>query len=256
MTTSPRDDPNLLDPRSGAFGYVALCGAALAVLLLVLLQRGQNLVVSLLILSVGVAGVLTRMRLAPLLVLGLVTFNELFQQFTVSQAHEPELGRVFQVSDVLLCAALLGFVAGQYRLQGLGRFVFPPDEHVGQIRTPITVVQRRRSALLVTPQEVSLLAVSLPFWALAAQLAWHWLAQQRALLEWDGRIVRATVCLFALVTGLTVAAAVLHHVRRRRMTLEEATLLLQDTFWNETRGEQRWLARWLAWFWLRHKEQP
>jgi hypothetical protein len=34
---------------------------------------------------------------------------------------------------------------------------------------------------------------------------------------------------------------------------------MQDTLWRETRGEQRYLTRWLAWFWIKEherKEQP
>jgi hypothetical protein len=197
------------------------------------------------------------MRLAPLILLGLVTFNELYWQMALNHPFEPWMEHGFQVSDVLMCAALLGYVAGQYRLQAIGRSVFPSDEPLKQSRRQGPVdIKRRRTALLVTREELAILAASLPLWALAAQLLWPWLARPRELLEWDWRIVRGIVCLVIFVSILTVAAGFLHHWRCRRMTAEEATLLLYDTFWKETRGDQRWYARWLAKLRQSQKEQP
>ena len=51
--------------------------------------------------------------------------------------------------------------------------------------------------------------------------------------------------------GLFVAVGVTRYWIWRRMTLAEATLFLQDVQWQETRGEQRRLNRWLAWARLR-----
>src|SRR5262249_27020692 len=117
----------------------------------------------------------------------------------------------------------------------------------------------RRSVRLVTPTELALLVVSLPLWALVAQVVWWWLNRPRNVLGWTPWAARLTVLLACLIPGLVLAAAVLRQLRRRRMTADEAVLLLQDTLWNETRGEQRWYTRWLAWFWLKQrefKEQP
>jgi hypothetical protein len=156
---------------------------------------------------------------------------------------------------------LLGYVAGQYRLQTLGRSIFPWDNPLeatvglksARGKRSFGVAEQPRSGLTVTPQEVALLAASLPIWALAAQLAWLWLAQPRELFDWDPRVVQAAIYSTTLVGGMTLVATLLKHFRRRQMTSEEAALLLQDTFWNETRGELRWFARWLAWFSLKRK---
>jgi hypothetical protein len=232
-------------------GYVGLGAASLGLLLLVLLERGQNLVVSALILIVGAVGLLNAQRLAPILVLALVTVNELFKQFGSDIDLDSELLPVFRVGDVVLCAALLGYVAAQYRIQGLSHFILPADDPPEITRNPSrTPLPRKRSGHSVTSQELSLLAVSLPFWAILAQLVWTWLNYPRVLLGWDWRVARAAVCLLGLIACLWVTNHVLDYARRRRMTLAEARLLLQDTLWNETRGEQRWFARWLAWFWL------
>ena len=80
---------------------------------------------------------------------------------------------------------------------------------------------------------------------LTASLAWHWLARPHQLFDWDVRLIQVMVCLAVLVVGITLVASLLKHCRGRQMTLEEARLLLQDTFWHETRGELRWFARWL-----------
>jgi hypothetical protein len=266
MTTGPESDLSLLHPRSPAFGYAALCGASLAVTVLVLMQQGLNLLVTMLILLVGILGLVTRMKLAPLLLVVLVAVCQIIQQFywvDFRSRMEMPMGAAFRVGDALIGAAVLGFVAGHYRLQGLSRHLFPPDQRFYYLRRHIKVpasllralVERRRSPQLVTPAELALLVVSLPAWALAAQVAWLWLARPRDVLEWDAWLARLTVLLVVMIGGLVAAAAVLRHLRRHRMTLDEATLVLQDTLWNETRGEQRWYTRWLAWFWLRRKEQ-
>jgi len=242
---------------------VVLCGASLGVLLLVPIEQGQSKWFGLLILLIGIGGVLTQMRLAPILVLMLVTAGEIAQQWNWGPASDPELGAVFRVRNVLLCAAMLGYVAGHYRLQGLGRFVFPLDQRVENMRKRLHMPagpwlvfpRRRRSARLVTPAEPLLLAGSLLLWAVAAQMVWHWLAQPRDVLDWNFRTVQWSVFVLVLVPALTVAASVLRFFRRRAMVPEEAMLMLQDTLWNETRGEQRWFARWLAWFSLRDKER-
>jgi hypothetical protein len=265
MTARQPDDQRMSVWRSPARGYVMLCAGALGVVLWVLLANGQSLVVVLAILAVGGVGLWTRMRLAPPLVLGLVAAGELLQRYGSSFPLDPELGLEFHASDVWLCGAVLGYVASHYRLQGLDRFLFLAENRDAQADrsgngsarlTAAPWMPGRRSQTSVTPEEVGWLAISLPFWALAAQVLWHWLAQPREMLGWNWRVVQAMSFLGVLVAGLLIAALLLRHWRRRRMTPEEAELVLQDTLWNEMRGELRWFSRWLAWFWLRHKEKP
>ena len=107
-----------------------------------------------------------------------------------------------------------------------------------------------------------MLALSLPFFALLAQLVWHYLAQTRDMLarrhnaeEWNAGVVRVIVLLTMLTSALLMVGALLRYVRRRRMTEDEARMMLQDTLWNDTRGEQRWFTRWLAWFTLDQNER-
>jgi hypothetical protein len=265
LSTQPQEEPGLFNSRSPAFGYVILCGASLAVIMLVVLSQTTGPVVGLLIFAVGAAGVLTRMRIAPLLVVLLVAMSQIVPPFFQPAARWLlEEGRSrFRLSDVLLCASVLGYVAGHYRLQGLSRSIFPVDYRFGYLRrfvkAPATwwrlLVERRRSFLSVTPVELAVLVGSLPLWALAAHAVWALLAYPHDVLDWDQGMARLTIVLVVLVPGLTLVAAVLRQIRLRQMPPEQAALLSQDTVWNEMRGEHRLYTRWLAWFWLQRKEQ-
>jgi hypothetical protein len=264
--------------RTGAMSYIILCGASLALAVLVLLGQGQSPMVCLVILLIGLVGVVTRMSLAPVIVVLTVAAYQLVGQLTWDAPRgswQLQTRGSFVISDILLAAAVLGYVIGHYRLQGLSRHIFPPDlrlrvlhrytRPVGQAGN-MPAIERKRAVHLVTPAELTLLVLSLPFWALAAQLVWHYLAQTRDVLgrehkvdEWNAGVVRTIVLVTILTATLVTVAALLRYLRRRRMTEEEARLMMQDTLWNETRGEQRRFARWLTWFTLdqnERKERP
>src|SRR5262249_50680176 len=109
------------------------------------------------------------------------------------------------------------------------------------------VVRQRRSARGVTAPEIKRLLWTLPLWAVLAQLLW------RVVQGGQGNPgLRAPVwhaVLLAWLLGLTgyVVASVIGYWQRRHMSVEQATLFLQDQLWAETRREQRRLNRWLAW---------
>ena len=240
------------------------------VLLLVQMAQGQSALLGLAIVVVSVLGLTTRMRMTPVLLVLLLAVSQIGRQLLLGgirsrYVEQPEL--TFRISDVLLCLAVLGFVIGHYRLQGLTRNIFPVDYRLfglRRIRAPgshwrMPAIERRRAMHLISPVEQALLVLSLPFWALAAQLVWIVASRPLGLLDWDPWVVRLAVLVVLLVPASVVGAALLGYWRRRRMTLDEATLLLQDTLWRETRGEQRWFTRWLAWFRIQEnerKEQP
>ncbi len=241
--------------------YAVLCLGALAVIFLIEVQRGVRLTTPLL-LAMGLAGVLVRLRSGPILLL--VT---LAAGFGLEQYQLTGFGwrwyvrpRAFQVTDVVLCGAVLTYVASQYRLQALTRHVFPLDS---RRREPVPgrpgkqrLVRRTRSARLATAEEAAILLLLVPVPALLAQTGWLLLAREWSVFGLPHAVGRLLLLAWVLAVGGFVVAALLGHWRSRQMTAAEAELFLQDTLWQETRREQRRLNRWLAWSALRRKEGP
>jgi hypothetical protein len=245
-----------------AFAYFVVCAVSLAMLLMIQVRQGQGLAVSLLLILVGGGGLLSRFRLAPLLMVVLVTMIEVLRRYfdpDLRSQGDNQQGPAFRTPDILRAVAVLGYVVGHYRLQGIHRHIFPPDYRLAAVDKERSQVARRRSAEAMAALEEPLLILSLPVFALVGQLAWIGVAQPRNLLDWDPWVVRLAMLIITMVLSVSITASLLTAWRRRRMTLAEARLLMQDALWSETRAEQRWFTRWLAWFWIKErdrKEQP
>ncbi len=261
---------DLLAFGTPAFPYVALCGVCLTVILLAQMAQGHSALFGLLVLLAGVTGVLLRTAIAPAGLVLLVAAGQMIRlgplglEFGNRGWVDPDTRPLFSPGDVPLCVAVLGFVIGNYRLLGLHRHIFPPDYRLLALRrirargTPWQAlrIEQRRPVAGIRPLEQVLLVLALPLWALAGQVAWAVISRQQSLpaLE-DATTIRVTVGMIFLVPTVVTAAALLRVWRLRRITADEAALLMQDHLWRETRGEQRLLTRWLAWFWLRDKER-
>jgi hypothetical protein len=252
--------PRSRGPAAAGRAYQVLCLAALVVILVVQIEQ-QAGVSAWLFLLVGLLGVAACLRSAPILVL-LVLAG---QQFLTELAHAGygrrwSAASSLRVADVVLCGAVLAYVVAHYRLQGLVHNVVPLDPrrragpprwHFWRLGWLPRVVQERRSPRLVSPVEVGLLVMTLPAAPLLAQALWAGLAPPWTLWSLRPPLWRLLLITWILAMGLFVAAAVLRHWARRRMSVDEATLLLQDVVWHETRREQRRINRWLAWARLR-----
>jgi hypothetical protein len=247
--------------QPAARGYLILCLVALGFVLLVQLERGAGLG-GLLVVLVGLLGVLGRLAAGPILFL-LVLGGQQFLRHAALTGHGLHWynpGWSVEVSDVVLCGAVLAYVLAHYRLLGLVRQVVPLDPrrregpprwHFWRLQWLPRVVQERRSARAVSRVEVGLLVMSLPLAALLAQVFWAGLARPREVLGLSTRLWRVLLVAWVLGIGVFLTAAVLRQLRRRAMTPDEAALQLQDVVWLETRREQRRLNRWLAWKRLR-----
>jgi hypothetical protein len=236
---------------------VALYLAALGVILLVQIEQQAGLS-SLLLVMVGLLGVLSRLRAAPIVVLLILAGQQLLRQAALVRYDTRGYAAAWspEVTDIVLCGAVLAYVLAHYRLQSLVYSVVPVDPrrregpprwHFWRFQRLPRVVLERRSPRSVSRVEVGLLVMSLPAAPLLAQLLWAGLARPREMLGLPPRLWRSLLVTWALGFGLFVVAAALRHLRHRRMTLHEAALLLQDLVWHETRREQRRLNRWLAW---------
>ncbi|MCC6417136.1 MAG: hypothetical protein IT429_02685 [Gemmataceae bacterium] len=239
--------------------YTIVCLVALAAMFAIEFQQGPALYTPLL-LVVGLVGVLARLPLAPILVLVVLAAGHLLEQHRLIGLGGGWYvrSRALRVADVGLCAAVLAYVAAHYRLQSLTRHVFPLDprrREPTKVRRP-PVARVRRSAVLVTPDEVAWLLLALPVPALLAQLVWMILDRPWDILGLPWQLGRVLLVLWALAVGGFVVTGLVGHWRTRRMTAAEGALFLQDVVWRETRREQRQVNQWVAWWQARREEGP
>lgn len=260
--------------------YSLVCLAALAILLFTLLERGLG-AWALLPVLVGAVGVLARWRLGPVLLL--VPLVGLL--FALAKATGP---RPLSLADVVLCGSTLVCVAGQYRLQGLTKNVFPidprrrpPPEH-RPVGAAVEAEPQKRPGRLVSPSEIIWLVVVVVLCAGAAPALWLGTAPARPhavpwpdlggnwghptrlvwgilqVLIWPFRFLvtaasNAMGLLWVLGVVWIAGTALLNWLGWRRLGAEEAAVYVQDMAWRETRREQRQLHDWLAWARLRKR---
>ncbi|HTD79690.1 MAG TPA: hypothetical protein VK898_18790 [Chloroflexota bacterium] len=253
------DEPSAVElPAVQPQHYQVLCGMALATIFLVLLQ--QTLVLfGLVALLMGAAAILLRARLSPILILLPVVGGQLLRQYLYP---EWRLHTALDVEDVLLCAATLAYLAGHYRLLALWSNILPPDPrqryHKGaHAVVPIArlgkVAPQHRPASHVSRGELAWFVLQLPLFALLAQGVWIVIGARRELHDLSPRWMQFLQLAWGLALGAFVAAQFFRIWRLLSIDRMTAQMLLQDELWNETRGEQRRIGRWLAWFNLRRR---
>lgn len=262
MTTD--DEPKSKWAEPGISHYAVLSIGALIVIFLVLGQRGFGSW-ALFPVTVGLIGVATCWSSAPVMVLLTVAGCLHVQHRSFLGLARP---RNLWMTDLILCGAALGYVMAHYRLQSLTATIFPVDprrrltqKRRGRkvARQPAEIVRHKRSPALVTTREIGWFVLSLPVWAVLAQFFWLSMPSQQGNPGLPPALWRGVVLAWLIGLGLYLAASFLGYWRRRAMTLEQATLFLQDEWWQETRGEERRINRWLAWARLRRqrrKEKP
>jgi hypothetical protein len=260
--------------------YTGFCFAALLVMLLALLENGLG-VWSLLPVMIGCLTVVAHWSVGPPLVLlflgwlvaaranGLDPLASVF----VLLAGRPgrSLVRLSRwqdtstVADMLLCAAVLAYIIGHYRLLSLVGHIFTPDPRreaalkkkrkgtapPTTATDPEVALGQRRGAARVLPPEVVRLLLGVPVWLGLAYLIGEWLAEEPDRLEVGRPGWHALLVIAGTAVALAVASAGLGYARQCSATPEEALLYLQDQVWRDTRREQSRINRWLVWARLR-----
>lgn len=224
--------------------YQALCGLALAAVFLIQLQQSSlaapiTLVANLLVVFIGTLGILYRVRLSPILVLVALAVPQLIAQHQMNQLFRPEF-RFLDVGDVLVCMALLTYLIGQYRLHGLWFGVLPRDAR----QTPQA---QMRSAASLSAAELMGLIFPVPIFAMLAEFAALLLKQPWTIGELPPRERQLLAAAWAILLAMFLGAHAFRYWRRAQMDRVSSMLLLQDVFWDETRGEQRGINRWIVW---------
>jgi hypothetical protein len=248
-------------PQVGAGHYMALCALFLALIFFVQFQSGL-LLTNLFGVMVGALALIYRLRLGPMLLVAMVAVAQLVLRVGLGMDVAPGTQRSLQLADVVLCVAVLGYVAGHYRLQGVWYHILPTDvrQRSGtprrrfpwfRRRTPI--LQEKRPAGQITAREIAWLVGTLPIWAALAQLAWALMPHQWNLLGLPLPLLQMLLATWLLALGFWVAGTLLDFWKSRRHDPATAQLYLQDLLWRDTRGEQRRVNRWLAWWKLARK---
>lgn len=222
--------------------YEAICIVSLTALFMLLLARGLGNL-ALLPLLIGLGGLVGRgrwgsrplvlWRTAPFLLVLCVAI------FLVRQGLIGPFQGTSPLADVLLALAVLGYVAGHYRLQGLDPSPLPTDP-----RQLGPAVPTRRA---VPATEILALVLEVCVFVALAFLAWDWLPDTWYDYNLNPEIWRTLLLVWLIGMGVLLTASVLNYFAKLLLTGPEAELLLQDVLWKETRREQRRVGRWLAW---------
>lgn len=229
--------------------YEFFCLACLLVMWLALLQHDWGMV-SLVPVLTGLGGVAGRWRLAPPLLLGALILLLTGTFAALARALGGRSGPLFDepdiLTDLLLAAAVLGYLAGQLRLRGLADGLFPLDPRAPKNQTPAAPMERRD-----TGREMADLVLFLMVSAVVALFGWELLPTRGPNLGFSLGAWRLMVLVWLLALGGILSVGLVTYSNRRYRTVAEASLFLQDVLWRETRGEQRRLYRWAAWRRLR-----
>lgn len=246
------NDPPRPAVQVGAIHYQILCGAGL--LLIVLAQFDRGIFGNLLIGCIGLLGILSKTRVAALLVLfGFAAVEIAFHRLRFGTFQHEDSRPLLDVRDLLLAVGLLTYVAANYRLQSLWLQILPADARRRQMertdlgRSHFVHVQQKRATRLLTPQEIARFVLAVPAAALMGQALWLVIAQPWTPAVFPQRFLRLVNLAWLFVVGLLFVGMLLAHWRRRQMDRDAAQGYLQDTLWRETRREQRRIFRWLAW---------
>jgi hypothetical protein len=284
MTRQRREDER--ETSAPLTDYMALCYGSLFVVLLALLNRGFG-GWSLLPVLTGILALSFRWQSGPVLLLvaiawlfvsdslgmtpgslaasvfgvimSLVSRAEMAPQVRGFSHAFPTEGIPF--ADLILVIGVFGYCAGHYRIQSILEHIFPIDPRKKQPQTEENtgfwfwrprpkLIQENRPAETATRREIALLVLTVPLWAGLAEIGWLWLSSSRGNrpLNLPGGLWRVILLTWILGVGMLLAGFVLNYISSRNRSAQEGLLASQDILWQETRVEQRRVARWLAWF--------
>ena len=222
--------------------YQVLCALALATVFILQMQQGIDLFINLMTLFAGVLGVFYRIRIGPIAVMIGLAAGQFRDQYYLNEFAAPiHPASSFNVETLALSMAVLTYIVGQYRLQGLWFGVLPSDR-----RHESTAAQARSTASL-TPAELAALVVPIPLCAVLADCGRFILRQHWTVVGLPPRWKQFFAAAWFVLLVVFVAAHAFRYWRRLQMDRATAQMLLQDLLWNETRGEQRRLNRWIVW---------
>jgi hypothetical protein len=238
-----------VDQETTVRNYFLVCMGSMLVVLLLLLRRGLG-PWSLLPVVIGVAGSAFRLRFAPTLVL-IVLAATLIAMEPFQPASAPQVTPVFNGSlpDWILSAAILAYFAAHYRLLGLTVAYFPVDPRAsGKEATSIgdgnaPAASSLRSSKSITPSEMSWFIMSLPLYAVLAQVIWKLVPSGDNAYGLDSSGWQGVTFAWILGIGWSLVAGLLSYVVWQQRSPSEARMLLADVVWRELSRDLRRASR-------------
>ncbi|MFN4259302.1 MAG: hypothetical protein ACK4RK_08380 [Gemmataceae bacterium] len=229
--------------------YALLGWVAYAMIALVLAQRAPGLPLWLLCLVVGGAALLFHWQLGSLFFLTTifaVYLDPLFaRRYYDWRSASPTL------FDLILTGAVLVYMIAHYRLIGLTRQMLPRPPYLASTDGTTARATRQtamyRSRREITRSEMMQTVLLLPILLVLAQLVWIVLPDRDSTFHMSPSVWRVLLLAWVVAVGGLVIVTLMRQLRWRQQTAAQAALYLQDILWQETRGEQRVLTRWLAW---------
>ncbi len=248
----------------GTIHYQILCGAGLVLVFFAQFDQGVFLG-NLLVGCIGLLGIVSTIRIAPLLLLIVFAGAQLHFHWEMYRSFQVDERRpLLNVRDLVLALGLVTYVAANCRLQSLSTRIFPADPRQREEKQrrrgrwrwrELVAAQQKRARRLLTPQEIARFVLILPLGALAAQALWFVIGRPWILTVFHERVHRLISLAWLLIMGALITGMILAQWRRRHMDQTAAAVYLQDTLWRETRREQRRTFRWLAWRRLHERTQ-
>ncbi|VTS03138.1 hypothetical protein [Tuwongella immobilis] len=232
--------------------YLYLGFAALLFLLFVLGERNA-LAGGLICLFLGIPGLLFRWTFAPILVLILSFYFMLAPAgVPMSRAFVEEVPSL-QLTDLLITAAVLVYLIAQYRVNSLLSQAFPlerplihrtaiPDE-------PPLDAPAQRPNTSVHDSEVKSILIQGVVFTLASLVGWVFLYYPPiGARGFPSTTVRFWIAVWSIAGSMMVGHVVLSYLSWRNMRRDEASMILRDALWWETRREQERLHHWRQWY--------
>lgn len=240
-----------------ALNYLVLAGAGLLVYVLLMLAQG-NTAGAMIAVLIALPGVLARWTSAPVLILLLTAylvidpgFFGLLNWISGYGWYWPRNAGGLNLEDVILAGALLAYAVGHYRLTGLLHQAMPDEPTARRERDPAN--PPRRPGALVGADELPRTLVIAGCCAIVGQAAWVVLVLTDRLSQPNDPRFSPGPSRFLLVAwvaglGLMAVSAALVYLRAARMSRAEASLVLRDTFFQESRRETDRVQRWRKWY--------
>ncbi|WP_020473942.1 hypothetical protein [Zavarzinella formosa] len=244
----------LIEPAT--LGYLVMAAAGLIVYFFMMSTRGGD-IMALIAIVFAVPGILFRWTGSPIIVLLLTTYGLIdpgflgLLNFLASWRWSPMITSSFgfNLEDLLLATALLSYLIGHYRLNALVGPVLPNDPSVRREIPSAAPVSRPFTQ--VDAEELPRTLIIGGACVVVGQAGWFFVTVQERFMRphpFDIGVTRAMILLWVIGSALMILSAGLSYLRISRMTQAEASMVLRDDAFHETRRETDRIERWRRWF--------
>jgi hypothetical protein len=265
------------NPAVRAYVYAAL--AALAMIFVIMFMNGSD-IGAVLVVLLGCAGLVLRWVAAPIFVLLVLCYFQLFPfGFPEAGYASPFLVRDthFQVVDAVLAMSVLVYLRSQYRIFGLVHQAIPFENIIrrkgeGPTRRPADHIQPGELGWMLGIAGAIVVLGQIAWWLINAleftpteDFPIHWVEQETRRVaapreskppgEFNAGANRFFILIGALFFGTLLARLIFGYWRLRMMNPAEGAMVLVDTSWSESHRERVRVEKWRIWSRKRAAEQ-